>query len=86
MNELELKEQVYEAVSVLAVSLKRQGKKMDFKELESWIRKNYQGFEHPYGARAVIISAFRRTKGNEETKNALVSSFTHNGLPVWVGD
>ena len=69
MTELELKEQVYESVIKLAVSLTQQGETMTPDELTDWINKNYPGFQHPYGnSRGVPQAAFLRAKtaGNQE--------------------
>ena len=87
MTELELKEQVYESVIKLAVSLTHQGETMTSDELTDWINKNYPGFQHPYGnSRGVPQAAFRRAKetNNQEGMDALVKVFTHNdGTPLW---
>jgi len=87
MNEIELKEKVYEGVLMLAVSLVRQNKTMTSSELTDWINKNYPGFEHPYGnSRGVPKATFRRAKdtSNREAMDALVKAFTHNdGTPLW---
>ena len=87
MTELELKEQVYESVIKLAVSLTQQGETMTSDELTDWINKNYPGFQHPYGnSRGVPQAAFRRAKeaNNQEGMEALVKVFTHNdGTPLW---
>ena len=42
MNEIELKEKVYEGVLMLAVSLVRQNKTMTSSEQTDWINKNYE--------------------------------------------
>ena len=42
MNEIELKEKVYEGVLMLAVSLVRQKKTMTSSEQTDWINKNYE--------------------------------------------
>ena len=87
MTELELKDQVYESVIKLAVSLTRQGRTMSSEELTEWINKNHSGFQHPYGnSRGVPQAAFRRAKetNNQEGMDALVKVFTHNdGTPLW---
>ena len=87
MTELELKEQVYESVIKLAVSLTQQGETMTPDELTDWINKNYPGFQHPYGnSRGAPQAAFRRAKetSNQEGMDALVKAFTHNdGTPLW---
>lgn len=87
MNEIELKEKVYEGVLMLAVSLVRQNKTMTSSEQTDWINKNYPGFEHPYGnSRGVPKATFRRAKdtSNREAMDALVKAFTHNdGTPLW---
>ena len=87
MTELELKEQVYESVIKLAVSLTRQGKTMTSEELTAWINQHYAGFQHPYGnSRGVPQAAFLRAKtaGNQEGMDALVKTFTHSdGSPLW---
>lgn len=87
MTELELKEQVYESVIKLAVSLTQQGETMTSDELTDWINKNYPGFQHPYGnSRGVPQAAFRRAKetSNQEGMDALVKAFTHSdGTPLW---
>ena len=87
MTELELKEQVYESVIKLAVSLTQQGETMTSDELTDWISKNYPGFQHPYGnSRGVPQAAFRRAKetSNQEGMDALVKAFTHSdGTPLW---
>ena len=87
MTELELKEQVYESVIKLAVSLTQQGETMTSDELTDWINKNYPGFQHPYGnSRGVPQAACRRAKetSNQEGMDALVKAFTHSdGTPLW---
>ena len=87
MTELELKEQIYESVINLAVTLTQQGSTMTSDELTDWINKNYPGFQHPYGnSRGVPQAAFRRAKtaGNQEGMDALVKAFTHSdGSPLW---
>lgn len=87
MTELELKEQVYESVIKLAVSLTQQGKTMTLEGLTEWINQNYSGFQHPYeNSRGVPQAAFLRAKtaGNQEGMDALVKAFTHSdGSPLW---
>ena len=87
MKETELKEQIYEDLINLAVTLTQQGKTMTSDELTDWINKNYPGFQHPYGnSRGVPQAAFRRAKeaNKQEGMNALVKAFTHNdGIPLW---
>lgn len=87
MPETVLKENVYEGVIELAVSLTRQGKTMTSEELTDWINKNYPGFLHPYGnSRGVPQAAFLRAKnaGNQEGMDALAKAFTHSdGTPLW---
>ena len=88
MNELELKEKVYDGVLTLAISMVRQNKTMTSSELTEWINKNYPGFEHPYGnSRGVPQAAFRRAKvaNYVEGMDALVRVFTHDdGSPLWM--
>ena len=87
MNESELKEQVYNGVLMLAISMVRQNQTMTLSELNDWINKNYPGFKHPYGnSRGVPQAAFRRAKeaNNQEGMDALVKAFTHNdSTPLW---
>lgn len=87
MKETELKEQIYEDLIILAVTLTQQGKTMTSDELTDWINKNYPGFQHPYGnSRGVPQAAFCRAKeaNNQEGMDALVKAFTHNdGTPLW---
>ncbi len=87
MNEAELKEQVYNGVLMLAISMVSQNKTMTLSELADWINKNFPGFQHPYGnSRGVPQAAFRRAQagGNQEGMDALVKAFTHNdGTPLW---
>lgn len=84
MNEQDLKENVYKDVIGLAVSLKKQGRKMTDAELAEWINSKHVGFEHKYGnARGVPGAAFRRAVTAAE-KEALVSVFVHeDGSPLW---
>ena len=87
MNEAELKEQVYNGVLMLAISMVSQNKTMTLSELADWINKNFPSFQHPYGnSRGVPQAAFRRAKeaNNQEGMDALVKAFTHNdGTPLW---
>ena len=84
MREKEYKEQVYNRVIKLAVSLKRNNQTMTMVELTKWINDNFPEFEHPYGdSRGVPQAAFKRAK-TQEAKDALVSVFTSvNGNPIW---
>ena len=84
MKEKEYKEQVYNGVIKLAVSLKRNNQTMTMAELTKWINDNFPEFEHPYGdCRGVPQAAFKRAK-TQEAKDALVSVFTSvNGNPIW---
>lgn len=84
MREKEYKEQVYNRVIKLAVSLKRNNQTMTMAELTKWINDNFPEFEHPYGdCRGVPQAAFKRAK-TQEAKDALVSVFTSvNGNPIW---
>ena len=84
MKEKEYKEQVYNGVIKLAVSLKRNNQTMTMVELTKWINDNFPEFEHPYGdSRGVPQAAFKRAM-TQEAKDALVSVFTSvNGNPIW---
>jgi len=85
MQKIELK--VFEGVVSLAVTLVDSNRTMSTEKLTKWINTSYQGFQHPYGVRGVILAAFRRAHANhdQDGKNALISAFTNvNGSPaIW---
>ena len=87
MNEIELREKVYQGVITLAISLVKENKTMTIAELTNWINDHFPDFEHPYGnSRGVPQAAFKRAQiiGNQEGMDALVKAFVSaNGNPIW---